>query len=105
MECRADRRLIFRIAVALGRTPRELLTSVTSSELNDLLAFYHLEPFGAYRDDLRAGVVASAVYNSVRSSDDQKIWQADDFLLYRDQPVVTDQDIEKHLDQMFGAMA
>ena len=97
--------MILRIAVALGRTPRELLTSVTSSELNELLAFYHLEPFGAYRDDLRAGVVASAVYNAARTSNDQKIWRADEFLLYPDQKNVTDQDIENHLDQIFGAIA
>lgn len=81
------------------------MTSVTSSELNELLAFYQLEPFGAYRDDLRFGVVASAVYNAARTSNDQKVWQADDFLLYPDQKIITDQDIEDHLDQIFGAVA
>lgn len=81
------------------------MTSVTSSELTELLAFYQLEPFGAYRDDLRAGVVASAVYNAARISNEQPIWKADDFLLYPDQKIVSDQDIEDHLDQIFGAMA
>jgi len=39
---------------------------VSSAEFTEWLAYYQLEPFGAYMDDLRAGAVTAAVYNGVR---------------------------------------
>ena len=83
-----------------------MLSSVTSSELTELLAFYQINQFGLDRDDLRAGVVASAVFNAGRTDDNQKIWSASDFLLYPEAPPdPTDDDIAAALDAFFGAGA
>lgn len=42
---------------------RQLLSEISSSELTEWMAFDAIEPFGDPRDDLRAGIVASAVVN------------------------------------------
>jgi hypothetical protein len=46
--------------MSLGRTRRELLLTTSSRELNEWLAFFSLEPFGPYADNLNAGIVACA---------------------------------------------
>jgi hypothetical protein len=51
------------------------------------MAYYAIEPWGETRDDLRAGVVASAVYNVNRSKQSDRVWSPADFLLTRpDEP-------------------
>jgi len=40
-----------------------LLTSISSEELTEWAAYYQLDPFGSYRADLQAGVVASTMAN------------------------------------------
>lgn len=50
----------------------QLLASVSSRELTEWQAYYSLEPFGEERADLRAGIVASTVANSVRDPKQQK---------------------------------
>jgi hypothetical protein len=47
-------------------TVGQLLASISSRELTEWLVYYSLEPFGDERADLRAGIVASTVANSVR---------------------------------------
>ena len=44
-------------------TVQELLGRVDSRELTEWMAFYQIEPFGAERGDLQAGIVASTVAN------------------------------------------
>jgi len=41
----------------------ELLARTSSMELTEWMAYFELDPFGGERDDLRAGIVASAVAN------------------------------------------
>lgn len=36
---------------------------MTSEEFADWMAFYHLQPFGLYREDLRAAIVANVMAN------------------------------------------
>ena len=50
-------------------TVRELLQRMGSDELSEWMAFYQLEPFGDYRADYRAGVVASTFANAHRAKD------------------------------------
>jgi hypothetical protein len=47
----------------MGCTVRELLARVDSHELTEWMAFHNLDPWGEYRADLRAGIVASTVAN------------------------------------------
>ena len=48
----------------LGRTVAELSATLSEHELAEWMAYYSLEPWGEDRADLRAGVIASAVYNA-----------------------------------------
>lgn len=41
----------------------ELLTVISSDELTEWAAYYQLAPFGEYRQDIRAGIVASTMAN------------------------------------------
>jgi Protein of unknown function (DUF4035) len=45
---------------------RELLGRLSSAEIGEWLAYYELEPFGEWRADLRAGIIASTVFNMNR---------------------------------------
>jgi hypothetical protein len=55
---------VFRLALALGHTARELLEKMSSRELSEWLAYYGLEPFGDERADLRAGIISSTIANA-----------------------------------------
>lgn len=46
--------------------PSELLERATSRDLTELMAYYEMEPFGAWRGDLAAGIVASTIANVYR---------------------------------------
>ena len=48
-----------RLALALGRTVAELSATMGSSELSDWIDYYKLEPWGAWRDNYHAALIAS----------------------------------------------
>ena len=52
------------LALALGRTVRELQAELTAEEFAEWMAYHSISPIGDERADLRAGIVASAVVNS-----------------------------------------
>ena len=56
----------------------ELLTVISSDELTEWAAYYKLEPFGEYRQDLRAAIVSSTVWN-VQADKKHKL-TIDDFM-------------------------
>lgn len=47
-------------------TVGELLDRISSRELSEWMVYAQLEPFGEARADLRAGIVASTMANTVR---------------------------------------
>lgn len=49
-------------------TVGELLTSMSSKELAEWIAFYRIEPFGEVRGDLQAGIIASVIAEGNRDS-------------------------------------
>ena len=57
--------MLFRLALALGRTVAELSQPgvLSYGEFQEWCKFYHQEPWGGERDDLQAGVIASTVAN------------------------------------------
>ncbi len=59
---------------------RQLLSELDSRELSEWMAYETVEPFGAVRDNLHAGVVAATVANVNRAKGD-KTFSPDDFLL------------------------
>lgn len=62
-------------------TVTQLLAATTSGELTEWMAFYQMEPFGAERGDLQAGIVAATVANVNRDPKKQKKpYSAQDFM-------------------------
>lgn len=50
----------------MGCTVSELLDKIDIEELDDWKAFFELEPFGSWTENLNAGMIASLIYNSNR---------------------------------------
>lgn len=52
---------MFRLALSLGMTVRELGERMTCAEIAEWQAFYRLCPFGPDRQDIGAAIVASTI--------------------------------------------
>lgn len=70
MECR--------VSIALGRTPTEV-RAMSASDMNQMSRYWAEEPWGPYRDNLHAGMVAAAVMNA--SGRYKKPVRAEQFLI------------------------
>jgi hypothetical protein len=55
--------MLFRLALALGKTVRELRETLSYREFVEWCQFYEIEPWGDHRADLRAGVIAATLQN------------------------------------------
>lgn len=71
MSLRRDpsRRFLFRLALALGKSVAELEAHMSAAEFDEWRAFYRLEPFGEWRADHRAGLIAATMFNMNRGKD------------------------------------
>lgn len=69
-----------RLALGLGRTVAELEETLGQAELRDWIAYWALEPWGSIRDNLHAGIIASAIY-APHVKKGKKPPNASDFLL------------------------
>lgn len=75
--------MLFRLAAKLGRFVSEIEHGMDHTEFLEWCEFYSIEPFGEIRDDLRAGVIASAVVNVQLSKKDRnKAKSPNDFVLF-----------------------
>ena len=81
---------MYRLALALGMTVRELLQRMGSDELSEWMAFYQLEPFGDYRADYRSGVVASTFANAHRAKDASP-FRPEDFMSFLEKKRTVDE--------------
>lgn len=54
---------LFRLALGLGMTVAELEQRMGSSELQEWMLFWRAEPWGPYRDNIHAGLIASILAN------------------------------------------
>jgi len=94
------------LSLALGRTRKELLESVSSRELSEWMAYYSLEPWGEVQSEYRAALVTSMIANTAR--DDKKYpqpFQADEFM--RESYLMNDKEPVNLLDKaksIFGMM-
>ena len=52
-----------RLALSLGYTIAELDERLSSSELTDWMAYYQLEPWGSWRDNWHAALIAKLTYD------------------------------------------
>ena len=55
--------MLFRLALAMGRTIAELRAVLSYAEFQEWCLYYQVEPWGDERSDLRAGIVASTIAN------------------------------------------
>ena len=55
--------MLFRLALAMGRTIRELRATLSYAEFQEWGLYYQIEPWGEDRADLRAGIIASTIAN------------------------------------------
>ena len=55
--------MLFRLALAMGRTIQELRAVLSYAEFQEWCGYYQIEPWGEDRADLRAGIVASTIAN------------------------------------------
>lgn len=69
-----------RLALGLGRTVAEIERGMPARELDDWAEYYAAEPWGAYRDNLHAGIIASVLVNG-RPGRKQKTLGPGDFVL------------------------
>jgi len=77
-------------------TVRELLCRIDSRELSEWAAFYSLEPFGYFRSDMQAGIVASTIANCNRTKNSRSFKPMDfmPFNNHNERKVMTGQDIK-----------
>jgi hypothetical protein len=72
-------KFLFILCLSLGKTKAELLSTLSSYELHEWLLFYQINPFGIFRADIQAGIIASTIANVNRGSN-TKEFTPEDFL-------------------------
>ena len=75
------------LALRLGRTKREMLATVSSYDLAEMIAYNRIQPIGELRADLRAGIVASTLANIHRGKN-REAYTPQDFMPYIVRPPV-----------------
>jgi hypothetical protein len=81
---------VFRLALSLGMTVRELLAKLGSDELSEWMAFYQLEPFGDFRADYRSALMTSTFANAHRHKDSPPFSPEDFMPFIERQPSMSD---------------
>ena len=61
-------------------TLAQLLNNISSKELSEWIAFSNIEPFGEFRADIRAAMIACVMANSWRGSN-QPAFKISDFMI------------------------
>lgn len=69
-----------RLSLAWGIPPTEIEQEVSAADVDLMLRYYAVEPWGPWRDNAHAGVVAAAVANAFRG-EKQRAFSYDDFML------------------------
>ena len=70
--------MICRVAIALGRTPSEV-RGMSVADMQLMERYWQEESWGPWRDNMHAGIVASAVINA--SGRSKKAMKPDDFVM------------------------
>lgn len=73
---------MFRLALALGKSVREVEATMSSHEIAEWMAYYRINPWGEDRADLRSGVVASTIANVNRDPNKGRPFSPRDFMPY-----------------------
>ena len=82
---------LFRLALALGKTVGEL-RGMSAQELAEWQQFSCLEPFGEYRNDLRAGIISATIANTAQIKR-TKPFSPIDFMPFAKRREITEEEI------------
>ena len=77
---RPVRKFLFRLALALGRTVRELEHSLSSQELTEWIVFDSINPIGEIRGDIRNACLMALLAN-IHRDPKHPPFKPEDFLL------------------------
>jgi hypothetical protein len=83
---------------------------IGSREFSEWMAYFRLEPFGAEREDMRAGIIAATIANANRDPKKRpKPFTPGDFMLkfgeeYREPEVLSPEETLKRVIQLHEAM-
>jgi len=72
---------------------------MSSADIAEAMAFERLEPFGEYRDDMRAALIASTIANCNRSPKSKPFSLADFMLDFREKKART---VDDDILEVFG---
>lgn len=87
------RRFAMRLALALGKTLKELENEMSAAEFMEWVVFFEKEPFGAIADNYRAALISSIIAN-VNRDPKKRAYEIEDFLLgEKPQATQSDDDI------------
>lgn len=80
-------------------TRGRLLAELSSQELTGWMAYYRFKPFGEERADLRSGVAASGIVNTLRAAHfkDPEMTTPRDFMPFEEPIVLTDEEKAERL--------
>lgn len=103
--------MLFRLALAMGRTIHELRAVLSYAEFQEWCLYYQIEPWGEDRADLRAGIVSSTIANYAGKERSKNAPPAtpSDFMPYAsrpeppEEPALTDEELAAWADAaVFG---
>jgi hypothetical protein len=72
-----ERRLLCRLSLQWGIPQSEIENTCAASDVDEMFRFYSSEPFGAYRDNLHTGILASVIANVNRAPGGKKFLPQD----------------------------
>lgn len=76
-------RIVFALALRLGKTVEQLLNEISSKELTQWFAYFSIEPFDEQRGDIRSAIIAATVANVAPRNKGAKSYHPRDFLPFR----------------------
>ncbi len=74
-----------------------MLGAMSARQFADWVAYYGLEPWGEWRSDLRAGIVASTIANIHRKTK-TTAFTAQDFMPFEERAPIAEAEIERKIE-------
>lgn len=90
-----------KLALALGKTRRELLDSIDSEEMTLWMAFERVDPFGQERADYREALPWSVYFNSRRNPNSERCKPSD--FMWQYSPEATEEQTPEQVEQAIDA--
>lgn len=90
---------LHRYALAVGWPVPMLKKVMSSADIAEAMAFERIEPFGEYRDDMRAALIASTIANCHRSPKGKSFTLSDFMLDFSEQKPRT---VDDEILEVFG---